>query len=80
MPVYVYLNKDGERVEVLRSFDDYQVGPTEEECKGIKGPFTKSIGENIKVIKGENWGYGSKGHWILLIVGGLLRGLYSGGL
>lgn len=65
MPLYTWENKKtGKQVEVLRSFDDYQVPPTKEEAgeEVIPEDWNRLIGGSQRVVKGTNWGPG-KGHW-----------------
>jgi hypothetical protein len=46
MPLYVWENEKGERVEVMRSFSEYEVPPTEEEIE-------KELGKPLKVDAAE---------------------------
>jgi hypothetical protein len=49
-------------VEVIRTFNDSDVPPTEEEAKGLTGKWEKIIGGNQTLLKGPNW-RGAKGYW-----------------
>lgn len=68
MPVYVWVDKSSEKeIEVIRTFDEYQVPPTqeestltEEEYKAAK--WEKLISSKVMVKRGPNW-QGSKGNW-----------------
>lgn len=66
MPLYVWENKTtGDRIEILRSFDDYQVPPTDEELEKARvpaGDYEKVLGTGIRVVKTNKWGFG-KGYW-----------------
>lgn len=62
MPIYVYENQEKEQVEVIRSLSEYDVEPTEEECKGKKGPWKKVIGQGIQKRRSAKWGPG-KSYW-----------------
>jgi predicted nucleic acid-binding Zn ribbon protein len=62
MPLYEWKSEStGEEIDVLRSFDDSDVEPTEEEAKGDKGPWQKLISV-VTTRRGPNWS-GSKGNW-----------------
>ena len=64
MPLYGWrCEKCNAKTEVLRKFDDYQVPP--EKCSNPdcdSKEFRRTIGEDIVVTKGWNWGDG-KGNW-----------------
>lgn len=64
MPMYTWQDKKTEkRVDVIRSFADYELPPTEEEAPGFQDPeWVRVIGESISVTKGNGWGSG-KGYW-----------------
>ena len=71
MPLYEYKDTvSGKKVEILRNFSEYKIGPTEEEAikagltpeEAVTALWERVIGSGIKVVKGENWGAG-KGHW-----------------
>lgn len=71
MPLYCWHDKAKDKqLDVLRSFDDYKVPPTDEEAKKAgwtdeeikKAIWTKLIGSGIQVTRGDNWN-GSKGNW-----------------
>lgn len=64
MPIYRWEDKKtGKKVEVLRSFKEYDVPPTKEEAPDVEDPeWERKIGGGQKVNKGNNWGPG-KGYW-----------------
>jgi len=61
MPLYRWADADGKEIEVIRTFDDFEVPPTEEEAPEFTAPWTRLLGIS-KVIKGYGWGAG-KGAW-----------------
>lgn len=70
MPLYRWENKaTSKEVEVLRSFADYENIPTREECSQwtdeeyAAAVWDRLIAGNQRVIRGDNWGPGSKGNW-----------------
>lgn len=83
MPLYVYADLNtGKKVEILRSFSEYQSLPTREECPEFSdeefsaAQFEKQLGEGIRVVKGASWGMG-KGHWAFPLVLGLVSWLIN---
>ena len=79
MPLYRWEDKKtGKKVEVLRSFKEYDVAPTQEEAPDVEDPeWERKIGGGQKLLRGNNW-TGSKGNWIvLLIMGGGLWQLFQ---
>jgi len=64
MPIYTYQDKkSGKKVDVIRSFNDYENPPTKEEAPGLEDPeWERQIGDNQVVVKGNGWG-GGKGYW-----------------
>jgi hypothetical protein len=62
MPIYVYENPEKEQVEVIRSLSEFDVGPTEEECKGKKGPWSRVIGKGIQKRLSAKFGWGKGFH------------------
>lgn len=62
-PMYEWLNKKtGNKVEVIRSFSEYEVPPTKEEAPAEEDPdWERQVGGNQSLQKG--WGWGKKGHW-----------------
>ena len=70
MPLYNWhCTKCEQEIDVLRTFDDYEKGPTDEEAdpepsmKSCPHEWERKIAP-VKTIKGIGWG--KKGHWILL--------------
>lgn len=72
MPMYTYIDKKSKKqFDILRHFSEYDSLPTEEEALAAgmtakqyaKAKWEKLIGGGIRVIRGENWGPGRKGHW-----------------
>lgn len=62
MPMYLWESETtGEEITVLRSFDDYEVPPTEEEIGDKVGPWKRIVGRTT-VVRGPNF-TGSKGNW-----------------
>jgi hypothetical protein len=64
MPFYSWYNKKTEeKVDVMRSFSEYDVPPSKEkgECESEDGEWEKQIG-NTFWSPGANWGPG-KGNW-----------------
>lgn len=63
MPMYLYEDKkSGKRIEVLRSFKEYDVPPTKEEAPDIEDPqWERLIIGTQKHVKGP--GFGRKGYW-----------------
>jgi hypothetical protein len=76
IPLYTYIEKKHSlRVEVLRSFDEYQTVPTDEEIREVIGAdaaiptdleWEREIWGNQTLTRGSNWS-GSKGNWIALL-------------
>lgn len=63
MPMYAWEHQETKKiVEVIRTFNDSDVPPTEEEAKGLTGKWEKIIGGNQTLLKTGRWGAG-KGHW-----------------
>jgi len=69
MPMYTWVRVDTEGdeqkqyCEVVRSFDDYEVGPTDEEYPDASNyKWTRVIRSGTMVRKGAGWGSG-KGNW-----------------
>lgn len=61
-PIYKWENEEKETVEVVRSFDEIDEQPTEEEFKGAdKHEWTRVLSDGITKVRGEFWG--SKGNW-----------------
>lgn len=65
MPLYTWEDTNTKkRVDVLRSFAEYENPPTEEEAPDIENPeWVRVIGDKIALTRGPNWGWGSKGNW-----------------
>jgi hypothetical protein len=69
MPVYVWFDKNSEKeIEVIRTFDEYQVPPTQEEStlteeEYLAAKWEKLISSKVMVTRGPNWGDGRKGSW-----------------
>ena len=62
-PMYAWEHQETKKiVEVIRTFDDSDVPPTEEEAKGLTGKWEKIIGGNQTLLKTGRWGAG-KGNW-----------------
>lgn len=69
MPLYAWLDKKTEKkVEVLRSFVDYEIPPAREEAGDMSNEefrdadWERQIYGTQRVIKGDSWGPG-KGYW-----------------
>lgn len=67
MPIYTFKDKNSDlEVDVVRSFEDYQVPPTDDELpeeeRGKVRDWLKLVGSGIKTIRGANW-RGGKGYW-----------------
>lgn len=68
MPLYPYYDETSKKeVEILRSFNDYDIPPTQEEAKMSDEEFKvakwkRLISTGIRVTKGDAWGPG-KGNW-----------------
>lgn len=64
MPIYTWIDKkSSKKVDVVRTFDDYQVPPTEEES-GIApqdADWERLIGDGQRIIRGPS--FGKKGYW-----------------
>ena len=55
--------KTGKKVDIIRAFSDYEIPPTKEEAPDIEDPeWERLIGDNLAVVRGNNWGMG-KGSW-----------------
>lgn len=72
MPVYDYkCRKCGIETEVIRTIHQTDVSPTSDETPSPKPDqerceehdWEKLIKGKTTVIRGPNWGYGSKGNW-----------------
>jgi hypothetical protein len=67
-PVYVWFDKTSEKeVEVIRTFDEYNIPPTQEESTLTEEEYNKSnweklISSKVMVTRGPNWN-GQKGSW-----------------
>lgn len=77
MPLYVYKNKEGEELLVLRSINDYQVPPTQEEIDkakktGAPEDWTRII-EPPRTTGKESWR--NKGFHAILLAGGIIHAL-----
>jgi hypothetical protein len=71
MPLYEWLDENSDtKVEVLRSFAEYELPPTGEEIpeaiRGREYKWVRQIGKSIRVVRGGNWS-GSKGNWLVLL-------------
>ncbi len=67
MPLYEWLDEvSGTKVEVLRSFADYEVPPQAEEMpediRAAEHKWVRQIGKSIRVVKGAGWGPGKGYH------------------
>lgn len=65
MPLYLFHDrKTGKKVEVLRSFADYEIPPTKEEDPTLTGEeeWERLLG-NFTLTKSPTWG--SKGNWLI---------------
>ncbi len=69
MPQYLWKDeKSGTEKEVLRSFQEYEVPPTEEEAPELVGTdpkWVRVMSGGQKVIRANGWG--KKGYWTFLI-------------
>jgi hypothetical protein len=63
MPIYSWLDKkSGTKVEVIRSFDEYEQHPTEEEAPGLTEPEWERIIDGKRLVtRPVNWE--GKGNW-----------------
>jgi hypothetical protein len=71
MPMYTFKDEKSElTVEVLRSFADYKVPPTDDELpeqeRGKTRQWTKIIDKGIRTVANRNWSP-SKGHHAVII-------------
>lgn len=73
MPIYCWHDKNSElKVEVIRSFAEYENPPVDDELpeaergKQDSRKWERIIGSDIRVMRGAGWGMG-KGYWIQLI-------------
>ena len=64
MPIYIWKNEDDVEVSVVRTFDEIDDQPTEEETTA-KGPWKRILANSSVNSKPYN---GSKGYWVLLIL------------
>jgi len=67
MPQYLWADKNtGKTCTVIRSFNEYEQPPTEEEHPRSPGEepadWERQIGGDQALIRGPNWG-GAKGYW-----------------
>lgn len=76
MPIYHWVDKKTDKsIEVIRTFSEYEVPPTEQEVLEAKLEFSEPpewvrIINYVAVKKGHRWG-GGKGNWLwLLTLGG----------
>jgi hypothetical protein len=69
MPIYLWIDKKtGKKVEVIRTFAEYEVPPHGDELpvelrdlSDHEIEWERSVGDKISVTKG--WGWGGKGQW-----------------
>lgn len=69
-PLYCWEDKKTDRkLEVMRAFAEYEEIPTREECSGwTDEEYQAAVWERLiygtqRMVRGPNWGYGSKGNW-----------------
>jgi hypothetical protein len=67
MPLYEWLDENSDtKVEVLRSFAEYELPPMGEEIpeaiRGREYKWVRQIGKSIRVVKGASWGPGKGYH------------------
>jgi len=72
MPIYYYEDKlTGYSIDVLRSFDEYTVEPTDEELpeseRGKEREWHRLLTKAPTVTRAR--GFGRKGYWIQLLIG-----------